>query len=674
MTSDDSYGAVNVIEFDGATRTVDNLTIQATPSMGNSNPALGEIAAGGPDTTGPATLTLGTNFLMHGLFGVIDGTTLGCTVINNGTISSDDNTTPYFNTGVSSLISVDNFTNDATAQAINGATLTIDSPSWTNAGTLKAANGGLLILSGVFTNTGAISADSTSSVRINGTFDNASSTFVVPGVGNYSLNGGTVIGGTIDESSGNLLKVEGFSVLNGVDVSNGDLDVNGTLTVENYMALDAGRTLDLEAGASFSISGLNEYWTSTVALDVPAFTVDGFNINGKSNFEEQVNTLYVGGPDSGPTPTLTIGSSAVVVGAIALNNGLVPDDNDPFQPYGTPLPATVINNGTMNADLNFVGMTISVSNFFNNSTLKATNGANLLIASPNFVNDGTAQGNAGILTINSQNLTNAGTIAALNGGTVVINSNLTIAALGNWTVDATSTFQFGGTINNANSTLVLPATGTIELTGAIVGGTVDETSGNTLYTGGTVTLDGVHIAGGNLNEGATPLVSSSLIHRSASPDGGIITIGESYSDNTINVDNGLIVDPGFQLILAQNSNSPSLVFDGPSQTLNQITILGTDVVQNYDAFNFVNGVQIGGANTTSSPTLTLGPNSDMHGARHRKRLERDPGIQLRTDQQRHHQRRSQRRHPGNWRDLFPEQWHAQSDQRCNAANHLPEFR
>jgi hypothetical protein len=391
------------------------------------------------------------------------------------------------------------------------------------------------------------------------------------------------------------------------------LDVNGTLTVENNLALDPGHSLDLEAGASFSTSGLDSYWTSALSLDLPAFTVDGYTINGRSNFEEQFNTLYVGGPDSGPTPTLTIGSSAVVVGAISLNNGLIPDDN-PFLPYGTPLPATVINNGTMNADLNFIGMTISVSSFLNNGTVKATSGGTLVISSSNFVNGGTAQGNAGTLTINSQNLTNTGTIAAMNGGTAVINSNLTVAALGNWTVDATSTFQFGGTINNANSTLVLPATGTIELTGAIIGGTVDETSGNTLYTGGTVTLDGVHIVGGNLNEGTTPLVSSSLTHGLASPDGEIITIGGSDSDNTINVDNGLIVDPGFQLILAQNSNAPSLIFDGPSQTLNQITVDGTDTTQNYDAFNFVNAIQVGGGNSNSSPTLTIGPNSVLHGA------------------------------------------------------------
>ncbi|MGD0464706.1 MAG: hypothetical protein ABSB74_19650 [Tepidisphaeraceae bacterium] len=576
------------LAFDGGSRTVDNLAIEATPNAAVSYPGHGEIAVGGPHTTGPVTLTLGANFLLHGFVSVVDGSTSGCTLINNGTISSDYNPAPVFGTGSSggatnsSLITVDSFINNGTVQAIDGATLTINSPTWTNAGTISATAAGCVILGGAFTNTGTVSTDSTGSVEITGTLTNTGASFPTPSAGTLSLNGGTIIGGTINESSGNPLLIFSSSTLNGVQVSNGDVNVNGELTVQNGLTLDSGRTLTLEAGSGISGSSY-EFYSSSLNVDVPTFTIPNFIIAGQQRGFGETNTINIGGPDSGPASTLVVGSDATLKGDLQINNAIIYPQGNPLSlpNNGIPIQGTLINNGTINSA-----------------------GSSLTINVTTFTNNGTVEADSGNVTINSPNFTNNGTITAVNGspgsfppigGSINIQTNLTTAALGRFNLDATSSLVIAGTLDNTGSTLVLPPSGIVNLAGTITGGTVDETTGNTLYTSGISTLDGVYIEGGNVIEGV-PV---------------IFTIA-SY--NTINIDHGLVLDPGFQVVLSA-STGPSLVFDGADQTVSQLAIDGTG----NEAFflglsTYPTSIDVGGPNSINSPTLTLGPDAIIHGA------------------------------------------------------------
>jgi hypothetical protein len=573
--------------FDGGSQTADSINIDALPQTLMSVAGHGAVLVGGPETTGSATFTLGPQFLLHGLISIADGSTTGCTVINNGTITSDYNASPIFGGSFvgqdnNSHILVDNFVNNATVQATNGATLTLKSPQWTNAGTISASDGATVILASNFTNSGTFSADSTSSIEITGTLSNTGAIFTLPTAGFITLYGGTIIGGTINDNTNELNINAG--TLNATTITGGNVAVSQTLTIQNSFTLDPGKTLSLLPNSLGNPLALLP--RPSLITDSQSITLDNMVITGNPH-PVGGSSIAVGGTDSGPTATLVLGANAMVQGALSIVDGQTA--SFPFQQK---IQATLINNGTINNE-----------------------GTNLQLVTDTLVNNGTLEAAAGEIEISSRSFTNTGSLIATTGNTgqlfqptaggfIDLTSNLTTAQLGDFSVDANSSMTFAGALDNTASTLHLPATGAILLTGSITGGVVDESAGNTLYAS-NATLDAVHVAGGNLVVGTPP--------RSGVIFGATGTIGQRPTEIGLVVDEGITTDPGFQVVLSASFLIPSLTFDGSDQVLNQATIKGNGN-GNGDGFIYPTYIAIGGVNSVTSPTLTLGPNTTIHGA------------------------------------------------------------
>jgi hypothetical protein len=546
------------LTFDGPSQTLNNLNINAAPNYYYYEPQM-EIS--GPDSPGPVTLTLGASSNINGNLNISDGSQTGSTLINNGTIDATD----YIN------ISNSNFTNHAFAEATTGGTLVIGSPSWTNAptGTISA-NASSLNFSGSWTNTGAVTAtnnstvdlegnfatsalgnftvDSTSTVNIEGTLSNTGSTLNTGTYGgNWALNEGTITGGTLNVSAGNFSVDDG--TLNGVSVTGGDLQLQngGSLTIENGITV-ADHNLDL----------LNGYSYTYLTFDGPSQTINNLKINAAPNYYYYEPQMYISGPDSTGPVTLTLGATSNINGNLNISDG--PQSG-----------STLINNGTINAT-DYIS--INTSNFTNTGLTEATTGGTLVLNSNSWTSTGTISANASSLNF-SGSWTNTGAVTATNNSTVDLEGNFATSALGNFTVDSTSTVNIEGTLSNTGSTL---NTGTYGGNwalneGTITGGTLNVSAGNFSVDDGT--LNGVSVTGGDLQL----------------QNGGSLTI-----------ENGItIADHNLDLL----GNSNVLVFDGPSQAVNNLNInAGT---------GYSNQLDISGPDSGGPVTFTIGSSSSING-------------------------------------------------------------
>jgi filamentous hemagglutinin len=424
------------VYFDGANQTVDNVTINGASQS--------RIYSSGPDSTGPATLTLGSNVT------VLDGITFqnyhtGDGLINNGTINAN------VSGGNGIDIDVDHFTNNGIAQATNGDTLFINSASWTNTGTISATGSSTVNLGGSFTTAGlgTVTPDATSSVNITGYLNNTAATFT-PGSygGNWSLDGGQIANGTLNLSSPSITVQQG--ALNNVTLTNGVLPValDGNLYVTNGIT---------GAGASASIT-LASY--GYLYFDGANQTVNNLSISGANQAR-----IYPSGPDSTGPATLTIGSGATIL------------DGVQFIDYHTG--DALANNGTINANLsNGYGVSIYNDHFTNNGTAEATNGDTLYIDAGSW--------------------NNAGTIAATSS-TLHLGGNVTTAGLGHISADSDSAVNLSGSVDNSNATFNPANYGQATWSlpyGSITNGTLDVSSGLMNVSNGT--LNGVSVVGGDL--------------------------------------------------------------------------------------------------------------------------------------------------------------------------------
>ena len=233
---------------------VGTLTAQGTQAWSGT----GSILFGGIDTTSlsissGATLTLGAGLTLHGQSGEISGT-----FINQGTISLDlagrtagssaDEDLTLIGTG---------WINKGTLQVDANGTLAMAGSGWTNTGSISV-NGGTLDLgningsAGPFTTAGlGIFAPAPpgsfsrtgGTVNLTGTLDNTGSTLALDSrTGGWNVFGGTIIGGTITTSGGNVLTaVDSSNTMSGVTLD-GTLDMGSVFAPK--MKLTGGLTLN----------------------------------------------------------------------------------------------------------------------------------------------------------------------------------------------------------------------------------------------------------------------------------------------------------------------------------------------------------------------------------------------------------------------------------------------
>jgi|GEM_PF-5315713 len=360
---------------------------------------------------------------------------------------------------------------------ISGRTITINAASLTNTGTLSASNGGILTIAPVnpWTNGGTISVNNAtvnlnstynitggigtwsntgaSTVNINGTINNAGNTLTLnTATGSWTMNGGTLSGGTLAFANGQTLLIASASpnLITGVTV-NGDLTLN----------VGSART-KIEGGTTFTTAHL---MVSATELGF----APGSTLGGTILFEGGGGSRYVA--LNGSTGTFTIGATGVIRTETGLTgDGVIGTGNN----YGGTM--TLTNQGLISSPVAGRTITITASTLNNSGTLAASN--------------------SGILTIAPTNpWTNAGTIT-VNNATVNLNSTFDVTGgIGTWS-NTSGTVNINGTINNAGSTLTLnTATGSWTMNGGTLsGGTLAFANGQTLL---------IAAAGSNLITGVT---------------------------------------------------------------------------------------------------------------------------------------------------------------------------
>ncbi len=308
-------------------------------------------------TVGGDTLTLapGTVVRGRGFLGTKDSSSFNPQnyLVNNGLISAD---VP----GQSLNISSQNFLNNGTLEAINGASVgfftNFGPVNWTNAGILRVAGGATFDLGGGVTWANGTLVNDGGVFNITGTLNNAGSTFAINSAsGSINLRSiGRINGGTVTTADGaRLVATAGNPVLAGVIV-NGDIDV-----ISAPLGIDTSLTL----GGSIRASGAG----ASVGFTTPTGLLSGgtLSLAGPSAASLHRLTTIAGG-------TATLGPGTVVRGG---NAALADDTNI----GGNAFRNTLINQGRISADV--AGQTLSIlpDNFTNSGTVEAVAGGTLNI-------------------------------------------------------------------------------------------------------------------------------------------------------------------------------------------------------------------------------------------------------------------------------------------------------
>ena len=495
----------------GPDQTLDNVSVNATGEYATLN--LGD------NTSAAATMfTLGPHASLTGPFTVSDNNSFGNTLVNQGTINAIPGVVP---------LTVQNaaFANTGLAEATNGSTLTLNAASWNNStGRIEAAAGSTVNVGGSTTTAmfGTVIADpatdaaAAGTVNLTGTLDNTSASLNVnASTGSYRLAGGTITGGTINQSGGATLSVApglngNVSSLVGVTVTGGDLNVleSGSLNVSNGLTVASGN-LNLAIASTLILSGTNP-------------TLD--NLTVQVTGEYAYLSLNADAPAGGGPATVTLGPGASLIGPLTVSDA-------PGRA------TTLVNRGTINGTTSIVPLTIQNAAFVNTGLVEATNG--------------------GTLTLNAASWNNStGRIEAAAGSIVNLGGSTTTAMFGAVIADpatdalAAGTVNLTGVLDNTSASLNLNAsTGRLSLAGGtITGGTISQTGGATLNVS-SGTLAGVTVTGADLT-----VAASGTLH----VQGGI-----TVATANLNLSGGA-----------------TLFLDGPSQTVDNLTINATGVYAN----------------------------------------------------------------------------------------------
>ena len=301
------------------------LTAQGTQAWSGT----GSILFGGSDTTSlamssGATLTLGAGLTLHGQSGEISGT-----FINQGTINVDLAGRTAGSTADEDLTLIGTgWINQGTLQVDNGATLKT-AGTWSNTGTMNVQVGATLNLGGSFTTAGlgiftpapAGSFSRTGgTVNVTGTLDNTGSTLALDSrTGGWNVFGGTIIGGTITTSGGNVLTaVNSSNTISGVTL-------DGTLDMGSVFAPKMNVTSGLTLNGTILLAAAN-------GSDSAALTAQG------TQAWSGTGSILFGGSD---TTDLAISSGATLTFGAGLT----------LHGQSGEITGTFVNQGTISADL-----------------------------------------------------------------------------------------------------------------------------------------------------------------------------------------------------------------------------------------------------------------------------------------------------------------------------------
>jgi|GEM_PF-3055088 len=415
-----------------------------------------------------------------------------------------------------------------------------------------------------------------------------------------TINGGTISGGTMTNTTGGVLKLAGGTLNNTTLAQSGGATAAITLTGSGgtlaTVTIAAGSVLDATQVGNANANVTQAFVVNgTANLGAPgsANTYGRLNflgtqtISGSGSIVFGASTAnYLAVTDTGNPAMLSIGASIIIQGgngqimansadASVINNGTITSatSGDTVFVSAGATSGSVINNGTIQA-LN--GGTLSLTQLSSNTSVLNVSGANssLLIAGNNFTNTGSITGNNGTLSLGGSfslaglgglvlngtkievlgGLNNTGTTLSLSGGTNTSVSGATYTEPGPW-------FLMGGAINGG---AISDAGTSLTLTGS--GGALE---GITLTTGSTI--DGTQVANANAQ------ITGGIV------DNGTITLGLAANNSTY----GRLTFLGTQSI----SGSGSVVFGASTANYLAITDSG-----NAATLTFSNGLTVQGGN------------------------------------------------------------------------------
>jgi hypothetical protein len=263
--------------------------------------------------------------------------------------------------------------------------------TWTNGGTFTATNGSVG-LGGAFVlgNLGNFDALG-SALSLTGTLDNTNNTLVVDGaVGSWVLSGGTVLGGTVMTTNGGTLTVLS-GTLDGVTV-NGVLDLGSSfwganLTVLGGLVLNGTALVGSQGGGSPGYGSSISFSGSQVLSGVGS-VVFGVPPQNYANALEQSSsgaTLVIG-------PGITVRGQSGVIGAGAAN-------------------VSVVNQGTISADVNRGTITVAGSSFSNAGQLVESGSGGSISITASTVSSGLIESDHGTITFSGSFTQNVGTLS-----------------------------------------------------------------------------------------------------------------------------------------------------------------------------------------------------------------------------------------------------------------------
>ncbi|MBL9136993.1 MAG: hypothetical protein JNK85_14070, partial [Verrucomicrobiales bacterium] len=339
---------------------------------------------------GTSTLTLAPTALVHGANGRIGQAIflggLG-TLVNQGTIRADV-------AGSTLVINPNVFSNLATLETRNGGTLSIESAAWTQGGQLRVGPG-TLNLGGALSpgSIGTVVADGGSAV-LSGNLDLQGGTLALNNAtGPLQIDGATVKNGSITQSGAGQLvfSTHGQNFLDTIRLT-GDLVLtnNGArVRIRNGLTLDTGK-VRLHSNGIIGFDGTQTF-------------------TGEIHFEGAFSYLSIEG-----TSTLTLAPTALVHGA----NGRI------GQAIFLGGIGTLVNQGTIRADVAGSTLVINANVFSNVATLETRNGGTLSIESATWTQGGQLRVGPGI--INLGGTLSPGSIGTLvaEGGSTVLSGNL----------------------------------------------------------------------------------------------------------------------------------------------------------------------------------------------------------------------------------------------------------
>ncbi|HYC72907.1 MAG TPA: PEP-CTERM sorting domain-containing protein [Opitutaceae bacterium] len=433
-------GANRQITFDAATAVTGDITIYSDGSAGNFITNQGTITHNAASNSGQIYADLFTN---EGAINATAGTlylnypSAGYDAANaeGGTVTASGSGTTIHIRG--------NFDNDGTITAQGSAIVRFDGDNTTaNLGEVILATGGRALLDGKIVNTSA--------------------TLSAPTGGAFELQGGTILGGTIDNGALQFTNAGGY--LDGATLT-GDL------------ALADGTYVRFRNGGGFSGSQAN------LGANAGIYWEQSGSLVGKSIAIGPAGYLYVAGAGN----SLTLGAGTTVTGDLSIySDGSV---GASITNQGTLTHSNPGNPGQIYADL-----------FTNEGAITATAGILYL----NYPSAGYDAVNAATGTITATgsstnvyirgNFDNNGTITAQDSAVVRFDGASTTANLGHVVLATGGRAFLQGTLANTAATLTAPTGGVFELYGGtIANGTI--AAGALAFTNGGGYLDGASLAG-----------------------------------------------------------------------------------------------------------------------------------------------------------------------------------